>query len=64
MLRSTVGQSAPQFFTVAQTAELLKISQSGLYKLIRLGVVRAVQVGGLKRVPAAELDRIANSNRH
>ncbi len=57
------GQTSPQFHTVKQTAELLKISQSGLYRLMRLGVVRAIQVGRLKRIPACEIDRLANSNR-
>ena len=61
MRHTLTGQSSPQFYTVKQTAALLKISRSGLYRLMRLGMVRAVQVGKLKRVPAAELDRIAQS---
>lgn len=62
MLNSTIGQVSPQFYTVAQTAEVLKISRSGLYRLMRLGIIRAIKVGGLRRVPAGELDRLANSN--
>ena len=57
-----VEQSERHFYTVAQTAEMLRISRNGLYRLIRKGVIRAAQVGGLKRVPASELDRLANAH--
>lgn len=64
MQHSMIGNSTPQFYTVAQTAELLKISRSGLYRLLRLSIIRGVRVGGLLRVPATELNRIANSSHH
>ena len=50
-----------QFYTVYQTAEVLQISRNGLYRLIRAGTIKAVWIGGLKRVPASELDRLTNS---
>lgn len=59
---SITGLNRTHFYTVAQTAEMLKISRNGLYRLIRAGTIKAIWIGGLKRVPASELDRLANSN--
>ncbi|MBP0465978.1 helix-turn-helix domain-containing protein [Roseomonas sp. PWR1] len=46
-------------FTTAETASLLGISQSGVYGMIRQGVIRSVNIGGSRRlVPRAEFERL------
>jgi excisionase family DNA binding protein len=48
-----------QFFTVREAADLLKVSRSGMYQLLKAGIVRAIRLGRLRRIPASEICRIS-----
>jgi excisionase family DNA binding protein len=47
------------FLTVPQFAAEFRCSERTAWNLVRLGLVRSVRVGGLRRIPRAALDEIA-----
>jgi len=49
-------QSAQQFYTVAEVAQLMRVSGMTIYRLIRSGELRALRVGHSYRVPAGSLE--------
>ena len=45
-------QQAPRFVTVAEVAELMRVSKMTVYRMIHSGDIPAVRVGKSFRVPA------------
>jgi excisionase family DNA binding protein len=52
-----------QFYTLKETADLLKLSRSGLHRLIQSGVIKAIYLGRRRRIPAAEIFRLAKQRK-
>lgn len=50
--------SAPQFFTVAEVAELTRVSRMTVYRMVHSGELPAVRVGSSYRVPKTALDQL------
>lgn len=55
---SADGVSAPTFYNVAETAELLRLDQSTLYRHLRSGRFPAVKIGGRYVVPRVVVERL------
>jgi excisionase family DNA binding protein len=49
--------SRPRFLTVAEVAELMRVSTMTVYRLIKAGDLAAVRVGRSYRIPDTEVDR-------
>lgn len=47
-----------KWYTVQQLAELLQLSLTKTYELVRSGRIRAAKIGGQYRIPAAALDEL------
>ncbi len=54
-------QSAPRFMTVAEVADLMRVSKMTVYRLIHSGEMPAIRVGKSFRVPEAAVGQIINS---
>lgn len=50
----------PIIYTVEETAEVLKISRTKVFALIRNGVLRSVKIGGSRRIPARAIEEYVN----
>lgn len=50
--------SAPQFFTVAEVAELTRVSRMTVYRMVHAGDLPAVRVGNSYRVPKSAVDNL------
>ncbi|WP_124055307.1 helix-turn-helix domain-containing protein [Arcanobacterium ihumii] len=50
--------SAPQFFTVAEVAEITRVSRMTVYRMVHAGELPAVRVGSSYRVPRSALDQL------
>lgn len=48
---------SPRFLTVAEVAELMRLSKMTVYRLIHSGEMPAVRVGRSFRVPRSEVDK-------
>jgi excisionase family DNA binding protein len=46
-----------RFLTVAEVADILRVSSMTVYRLIKAGDLRALRVGKSYRVPEDEVDR-------
>lgn len=58
----TAAPAAPQtMLTVAETAEMLRCSESLIYAQLKDGRLRGVMVGRRRLVPATEINRIIES---
>jgi excisionase family DNA binding protein len=55
---TTTLRGDKRVYSVKEVADALQLHRSTAYELVRRGEIRAVQVGGRKLVPAAELDRL------
>jgi excisionase family DNA binding protein len=49
--------SRPRFLTVAEVADLMRVSTMTVYRLIKAGELAAVRVGRSYRIPDSEVDR-------
>jgi len=52
-----MDHSPPQFYTVAEVAQMMRVSGMTIYRLIRSGELRALRVGHSYRVPAQALEQ-------
>lgn len=50
--------SGPQFFTVAEVAEMTRVSRMTVYRMVHSGDLPAVRVGSSYRVPKSALDQL------
>ncbi len=50
--------SAPQFFTVAEVAEMARVSRMTVYRMVHSGELPAVRVGNSYRVPKSAVDQL------
>jgi len=50
--------SAPQFMTVAEVAELARVSRMTVYRMVHSGELPAVRVGNSYRVPTDAVDEL------
>ena len=48
-------------YTVAETAQLLKVNKNSVYNLVRSGLIKAIKLGTIK-IPAEELERFVRDN--
>lgn len=51
------GPARPRFFTVAEVAELMRVSNMTVYRLIKAGDLGAVRVGKSYRIREDDIDR-------
>lgn len=49
----------PTFCTIKQAASILLVTDRTLHNWIRAGKIRSIRVGGSRRIPVAELERLA-----
>lgn len=54
-------QSARRFMTVAEVADLMRVSKMTVYRLIHSGEMPAIRVGKSFRVPEAGVAQLINS---
>ncbi len=52
----TKAQQRPRFMTVAEVAELMRVSTMTVYRLIKAGDLRAVRFGKSYRIDEADVD--------
>lgn len=50
--------SAPQFYTVAEVADLTRVSKMTVYRMVHAGDLPAVRVGSSYRVPKSAVDQL------
>ncbi|MBS6275738.1 helix-turn-helix domain-containing protein [Arcanobacterium urinimassiliense] len=53
-----LSNSAPQFFTVAEVADVTRVSRMTIYRMIHAGELPAVRVGSSYRVPRSALSQL------
>ncbi|KMY22973.1 DNA binding domain-containing protein, excisionase family [Actinobaculum suis] len=46
----------PQFYTVAEVADLVRVSRMTVYRMVHSGELPAVRVGGSYRVPVSAVE--------
>ena len=51
-----MAQRRPRFVTVAEVAELMRVSTMTVYRLIKAGVLPAVRFGKSYRIDEADVD--------
>lgn len=54
-------QEAPRFLTVAEVAELIRVSKMTVYRMVHAGDIPAVRVGRSFRVPQAAVEELLAS---
>ncbi|MHB1290156.1 helix-turn-helix domain-containing protein [Georgenia sp.] len=54
----TEHQGAPKFLTVAEVAELMRVSKMTVYRLVHAGEMPAVRMGRSFRVPQAAVENL------
>ena len=53
-----MGDFARAFYTVPETAELLRVHENTIYNMVRRGEIEHYKVGAQIRISAAELERL------
>ncbi len=53
----SLSNTSGRLFKISEAAEMLSISRSLLYELVRAGRVKTVHIGSAVRVRATELER-------
>ncbi len=52
----------PQFVTVAEVAEMTRVSKMTVYRMVHSGELPAVRVGNSYRVPKAAVDELLSNS--
>ena len=55
---SEPAETRPKFYTAAETAKIIRVDESTLYRHLRNGTFPGVKLGGRYIVPGAVIDRI------
>lgn len=55
------NQSAPRFMTVAEVADLMRVSKMTVYRLIQKGDIPAIRVGKSFRVPQVAVRQLIDA---
>ncbi|MDO5722805.1 MAG: helix-turn-helix domain-containing protein [Flaviflexus sp.] len=58
MAMSQIPSPAPQFMTVAEVAEMTRVSRMTVYRMVHAGDLPAVRVGNSYRVPTEAVDEL------
>ena len=53
-----MGDFARAFYTVPETAEMLRVHENTIYNMVRRGEIEHYKVGAQIRISAAELERL------
>ncbi|MFA5890212.1 MAG: helix-turn-helix domain-containing protein [Actinomycetota bacterium] len=61
-MASESSSSGPRFLTASEAAERMRVSKMTVYRLIRAGSIRAVQIGKAYRVREDDLERYLDSS--
>ena len=61
MQNSEVIHSIPEFLTVKELQELLRVSKGTAYRLVQDGEIKAKVVGRQWRIPRKEFERYAST---
>ena len=56
----TQTETKPEFYTAAETAKILRLDESTLYRHLRNGTFPGVKIGGRYVVPGAVIKRIVD----
>ncbi len=54
--------SEPQFLTVAEVAEITRVSRMTVYRMVHSGELPAIRFGSSYRVPRSALDQLLTGN--
>ncbi|XCB29464.1 helix-turn-helix domain-containing protein [Arcanobacterium hippocoleae] len=54
--------SAPQFLTVAEVAEITRVSRMTVYRMVHSGELPAVRFGSSYRVPRSALEQLLGAS--
>ncbi|ACQ81506.1 excision promoter, Xis [Beutenbergia cavernae DSM 12333] len=60
MAEEPTVDEAPRFLTVAEVAELVRVSRMTVYRMVQAGDLPAIRVGKSYRVPAAAVDALVS----
>lgn len=60
-MASTNSSGGPVFLTATEAAERMRVSKMTVYRLIKSGQLKAVQIGKAYRVKDADLDEYLNA---
>jgi excisionase family DNA binding protein len=52
------ARAKPSFYTASETAEILRLDESTLYRHLRSGTFPGIKIGGRYVVPGAVIDRL------
>lgn len=58
--KQTPAVSRPSFYTAAETAEILRLDESTLYRHLRSGTFPGLKIGGRYVVPGAVIERLVD----
>ena len=58
MTKQDKASEPRKLLTVREFAEQLGCSDSSVNRMLKLGTVRKVKIGGMVRIPASEVDRL------
>jgi putative molybdopterin biosynthesis protein len=58
-----MGDFARAFYTVPETADLLRVHENTIYNMVRRGEIEHYKVGNQIRISAAELERLKVARR-
>ena len=58
--RQPTAANRPSFYTAAETAEILRLDESTLYRHLRNGTFPGLKIGGRYVVPGAVIERLVD----
>lgn len=61
-ITTTLGSSEPATLTVVQFAHHLQCDAKTIHRRIKKGIIKAVKIGRLVRIPRSELERLLTTS--